>query len=64
MWDLIESVPDHFLSFYFVTDSLPPLMVCHRFFITVFGFFMKVLSINECYCYSKIKSIAPIAAAD
>ena len=24
---------------------------------------MKALSINECYCYSKRKSIAPIAAA-
>ena len=25
---------------------------------------MKALSINECYCYSKIKSSASIAAVD
>ena len=32
-------------------------MACHRFFMKVYGFFMKALSISECYCNSKEQSI-------
>ena len=39
-------------------------MACHRFFMKVFGFFMKALLITECYCNSKKQSTAPITAAD
>ena len=41
----------------FVTDSFPPLMACHGFFMKVYRFFMKALSISECYCNSKEQSI-------
>ena len=32
-------------------------MACHGFFMKVYGFFMKALSVSECYCYSKEQSI-------
>ena len=55
--DLLLLACNGFFISKFVTDSFPPLMACHRFFMKMYGFFMKALPISECYCNSKRYSI-------
>ena len=47
----------------FVTDSFPPLMACHRFFMNVNGFFMKALPLVTAIIFLKDRVFAPVTAA-
>ena len=49
MWDLIVSVPDHCLSFYFELTCLPVYMfTCRPFYLTFKTFKFKTRGVGAC----------------